>query len=65
MRRNTSTDGVHFRDSNGLRWVRDLADGDLMRAGGLRHRYRQRRGYLRRTLFTRAARGSFKWWEHS
>jgi hypothetical protein len=56
---------VYFRDSNGLRWVRDLADGDLMRAGGLRHRYRQRRGCLRQTLFTRAARQSFEWWEQA
>lgn len=56
---------VHFRDSNGVRWVRDLADGDLMRARGLRHRYRQRRGWLRQTLFVRTARDSFKWWEHA
>jgi hypothetical protein len=56
---------VHFRDSNGVRWVRDLADGDLMRAGGLRYRYRLRRGWLRQTLFVRAARESFKWWEYA
>jgi hypothetical protein len=56
---------VYFRDSNGIEWVRDLADGKLLRGGGPHHRYRLRRGWGWQTLFVRQAREAFRWWEHA
>jgi hypothetical protein len=55
---------VHFRDSNGVGWLRDLADGQLLRTGSPRARYRLRRGWVRHTLRGRG-RDTFHWWEHA
>jgi hypothetical protein len=53
-----------FRDANGVGWLRDLADGRLMRDGSLRTRLRLRSGSLWQSLFVRDVRNIFRWWEN-
>ncbi len=56
---------VHFRDSNGVTWLRDISDGRLMTAGSLRVRYRLQRGRLRSGHRRRDRDPFTDWWRHS
>lgn len=52
---------VTFRDVNGIGWLRDLSDGQLLKAGSLRATLRLRRGWWRQT-WRGPGRNTYHWW---